>query len=60
MKTKELNKTMTRRAMKVRRMRKEKKTKTTKEKKKKWKKKKRQQQNDELLFLHVYLKYIMN
>ena len=56
MKTKELNKTMTRRAMKARMRRARKKTMTTK----KEKKKKRQQRNDELLFLHVYLKYILN
>ena len=55
MKTKELNKTMTRRAMKARMRRARKKTTTKKEKKKK-----RQQRNDELLFLHVYLKYILN
>jgi len=50
----ELNKTMTRREMKVRMMRKEK---TTTKKKEEMK---RQQRNNELLFLHVYLIYIMN
>lgn len=58
-KTRELSKTMTRREMKARMMRARKEkttTRTTKERKKK----KKQQRNDELLFLHMYLIYIMN
>ena len=58
-KTKELSKTMTRREMKATMMR-VRKEKTTTRRTKERKKKKRQQRNDELLFLHVYLIYIMN